>query len=450
MNLDWLMERMQAQPDDPAMIRPEGQLSYRELTQGVRDWHRILDERHCPEGSVVAIVGDFSPRVCSLLLTLMERNCVIVPLSATVQTSHQEFIDTAEVQYVVCFDSTDQWTLESRRIEVKNDLTRSLLATGEPGLVLFSSGSTGKPKAALHNFAKLVEKFRVPRQPFRTLVFLLFDHIGGLNTFLHTISNCGTMVVTRNRNPDEVCRLIAAHRVELLPTSPTFLRLMLISDACQNHDLSSLKLITYGTEVMPESTLIRLNEVFPNVRFQQTYGLSELGIMRSRSKESGSLWVKVGGEGYETRIVDGILWIRAASAMMGYLNVPSPFTEDGWFITGDLVETDGEYLRIVGRVSEIINVGGEKVYPGDVESVLQQMNGVDDVAVTAESNPITGQSVAARVRLSTEETPAEFRKRMREFCRNRLRPYQVPQKIVFVRDDMHSQRFKKMRRTEQG
>jgi acyl-CoA synthetase (AMP-forming)/AMP-acid ligase II len=349
------------------------------------------------------------------------------------------------VQIVFEFSSDDSCRIQHRDVTVANLLTQKLIAMGVAGLVLFSSGSTGKPKAALHNFAKLVEKFRTQRPSLRTLVFLLFDHIGGLNTFLHTISNGGTMVITKDRNPDEVCRLIAEHRVELLPTSPTFLRLLLISEAWRQHDLSSLTLITYGTEVMPESTLIRLNQVFPNVRFQQTYGLSELGIMRSRSKESGSLWVQVGGEGFETKIVDGILWIRAASAMLGYLNAPSPFTEDGWFITGDLVETDGDYLRIKGRASEIINVGGEKIYPGDVESVVQQMDGVDEVAVASEPNSITGQTVTARVKLSTAETLPEFRKRMREFCKSRLRPNQIPQKVLLVADEMHSSRFKKLR-----
>ncbi|MFN8707421.1 MAG: long-chain fatty acid--CoA ligase [Planctomyces sp.] len=358
MNLDWLMERLTSCEDKQAVIWRDRHSTYADLVSSVERWRTRLPEQNCVPGSVVGVIGDFSPEICGLLLALMERNCVIVPLSAAATTSHREFLDTAETQIVFEFSSDDSCRIQHRDVTVTNSLTHELIAMGDPGLVLFSSGSTGKPKAALHNFAKLVEKFRTQRPSLRTLVFLLFDHIGGLNTFLHTISNGGTMVITKDRNPDEVCRLIAEQRVELLPTSPTFLRLLLISEAWRQHDLSSLTLITYGTEVMPESTLIRLNQIFPNVRFQQTYGLSELGIMRSRSKESGSLWVQVGGEGFETKIVDGILWIRAASAMLGYLNAPSPFTEDGWFITGDLVEIDGDYLRIKGRASEIINVGG--------------------------------------------------------------------------------------------
>ena len=95
-------------------------------------------------------------------------------------------------------------------------------------------------------------------------------------------------------------------------------------------------------------------------------------------------------------MVDGLLEIKAQSAMLGYLNAPSPFTEDGWFITGDAVEVDGEYFRILGRQSEMINVGGEKVYPAEVESVLQLMDGVEEVMVNGEENAITGQIVRAK------------------------------------------------------
>ncbi len=196
---------------------------------------------------------------------------------------------------------------------------------------------------------------------------------------------------------------------------------------------------------MPESTLKRFHELFPEIRLLQTYGLSEVGILRSKSKSSDSLWVKVGGEGFETRIVDGMLEIKAASAMLGYLNEESPFTEDGWFKTGDAVEVDGEYIRILGRKSEIINVGGEKVYPAEVESTLQLMDGVEDVAVTSEPNPITGQMVVARVKLTTDESAAEFRKRMKDFCRERLPRFKIPQKVELVEESMHGARFKKMR-----
>ncbi len=143
-----------------------------------------------------------------------------------------------------------------------------------------------------------------------------------------------------------------------------------------------------------------------------------------------------------------MLEIKAQSAMLGYLNAPSPFTADGWFKTGDAVEVDGEYIKILGRKSELINVGGEKVYPAEVECVLQQMEGVVDVAVHGERHPMTGQIVVARVQLERDEELGEFRRRMRAHCQSRLARFAVPQKILISATPIHGERFKKIRREQ--
>jgi acyl-coenzyme A synthetase/AMP-(fatty) acid ligase len=348
---------------------------------------------------------------------------------------------------VVRFTDDDHWQIERRPVHVTNPLTLQLIERQHPGLVLFSSGSTGKSKAALHDFIPLLEKFKVPRHRRVTLTFLLLDHIGGINTLFYTLANGGTVVSVPSRDPDVVCRAIETHRVQTLPTSPTFLNLLLISEAYRRYDLSSLELITYGTEVMPESTLHRIHALFPHVQLLQTYGLSELGILRSKSRDSNSLWVKIGGEGFETKVVDGVLWIRARSAMLGYLNAPSPFDEEGWMNTQDVVEVDGEYIRILGRRSEIINVGGQKVYPAEVESVLLQIPNIKDVVVVGERHPITGQIVTACVNLFEPEDLTELKRRVRAFCRERLAPYKIPVKIVITDQEQHSARFKKMRKS---
>jgi len=253
------------------------------------------------------------------------------------------------------------------------------------------------------------------------------------------------MVTTEARSPDRVCQAIEEYRVQLLPTTPTFLNMLLISEAYKTHDLSSLELITYGTEPMPATTLNHLRWVFPQVRFKQTYGLSEVGILPTKSQDSSSLLVKVGGAGYETKVVDNILWIRSDTAMLGYLNASSPFDAEGWFNTGDVVETHGEYLRILGRQSEIINVGGEKVYPAEVESVLLEMENIRDVTVKGVPNPVTGHMVIAIVCLGQWEDPTVLRKRIRRFCQGRLAPYKIPRLVEISQDELYSERFKKVR-----
>jgi acyl-CoA synthetase (AMP-forming)/AMP-acid ligase II len=446
MSVAWLLERMQQWSDDPAIVWRDEVFTYGDLIARVEAWRAELQAAGIGAGQVVTLEGDYSPGACSLLLALIDAGAVVVPLTDSVAAQREEFLAIAEVQVVITLNAADGHTIERRDIPVQNALLRTLTDVGTPGLVLFSSGSTGKSKAALHNFIPLLEKFQVLRNRKCAITFLLLDHIGGINTLFYTLSNGGTVVAINSRDPETVCAAIARHGVQLLPTSPTFLNLLLMSEAYRGFDLSSLELITYGTEVMPESTLRRVREIFPNVRLQQTYGLSELGILRSKSREDGSLWVKVGGEGFETKIVDGVLFVRARSAMLGYLNAPSPFDEEGWMNTQDMVEVDGEYIRILGRRTEIINVGGQKVYPAEVESVLLQIDNVRDATVYGEKNPITGNIVAARFNLAEPEELDSLKRRVRSFCRERLASFKIPVKIEISNQEQHSARFKKMRR----
>ena len=443
--IDFLLDVFEANREKEALIWRDSPVRYGWLLERVGEWRARLDQDGVRPGAVVAVEADFSPNAVALFLALAERRCVFVPLTSSVAAKRAEFLEIAEVEVVYAIDERD----EARLTKLSRGATHPFYATlrerGHPGLVLFSSGSTGKSKAAVHDLGGILEKFKVPRHSLRAISFLLYDHIGGVNTMLYTLSNAGCMVTVRDRSPDAILAAIERHRVALLPTSPTFLNLVLLSEAYERHDLSSLKTVTYGTEPMPETTLKRFHELFPAIHLLQTYGLSEVGILRSKSRSSDSLWVKVGGEGFETRVVEGILQIKARSAMLGYLNAASPFTEDGWFNTNDAVEVDGEYIRILGRVSELINVGGEKVYPAEVESVIQGMDNVAAVTVHGERNPITGQIVCARVTLLLPEDSRALVARVKAYCRERLQPYKVPVKISVVDDRQYSDRFKKTR-----
>ena len=445
MHIDFMRHKFAEAGDVDALIWRDRSYSYAYLLRQVDEWNAMLNDSGIEDGTVVSVEADFSPRAIALMLALIERNCLFVPLSSSIESKKPEFREVAEVEAIVSIDEQDEASISKTGVVATHEIITALKDQGHPGLTLFSSGSTGKSKAAVHDFVPMLEKYKVPRHSLRTITFLLFDHIGGVNTLLYNLSNAGCVITVADRAPETVCKAIQDYRVELLPTSPTFINLILVSEAYKKYDMSSLKTVTYGTEVMPESTLERFHALFPETRLLQTYGLSEVGILRSKSKSSDSLWVKVGGEGFETRVVDGLLEIKAKSAMLGYLNAPSPFTEDGWFITGDAVEVDGEYIKILGRKSELINVGGEKVYPAEVESVLQTMDGVAEVVVNSEPNPLTGNIVVARVKLNTDENLAAFRKRMRAFCKGKLSRFMIPQKVVLVDAELHGDRFKKMR-----
>jgi acyl-CoA synthetase (AMP-forming)/AMP-acid ligase II len=428
-----------------AIIWKDQVFSYKWLKERVLYWQEQIQAREVPLGSVVILEADFSPNAVALFLALIEARCILVPLTRSVEMKKKEFIEIAQGEIKFTIDDFDVTTISVLENKASHPLYEKIRSQDHPGLILFSSGSTGKSKAALHDLTGLLEKFKTRRFPQRSISFLLYDHIGGVNTMLHILSNGGTLITVQDRSPDAVLAAVEKYQAELLPTSPTFINLILLSEAYKRHGLSTLKTVTYGTEPMPESTLKRFHELFPEIKLQQTYGLSEVGILRSKSRGSDSLWVKIGGEGFETRVVDNILQIKAQSAMLGYLNAESPFTEDGWFITGDEVEVDGEYMRILGRRSELINVGGEKVYPAEVESVIQAIPNVEEVSVYGEKNPITGNMVCALVKLQAEEDEQQAKLRIKQACAASLPRFKVPVRITFTQDEQHSERFKKMR-----
>jgi acyl-CoA synthetase (AMP-forming)/AMP-acid ligase II len=167
--------------------------------------------------------------------------------------------------------------------------------------------------------------------------------------------------------------------------------------------------------------------------------------MSSKSKDNKSLWVKIGGNGYETRVIDGLLEIKSDSAMLGYLNAESPYTEDGWFRTGDAVEYDGEYFKILGRKSELINVGGEKVYPQEVENLILSIDHVLDVQVYGEKHPFTGNIVCAKILFDEKCEIDVLKKEIKQTCKKMLESFKVPVKIYITNETLYSNRFKKQR-----
>jgi long-chain acyl-CoA synthetase len=439
--LDWLLDRMAQRTDRPAVI--EGSIcSYATLLDGVSRWARTFADRGIT-GRVVSIEAEYGIEAIAALIGAAVGGNILVPISRAAEAHREMFLALAEVEFRIRPDAGSRAVMATGR-QAAHPHYQALGRESTPGLVLFSSGTSGSPKAAVHDLELLLKKFVVPRHAYRTLVFLQLDHIGGLNTLFYTLANGGTAVVAEGHAPADVCRAIERHQVQLLPTSPTFLNLLLLSEEHRRYDLSSLELITYGTEPMPAHTLARVHAAFPDVRLLQTYGLSELGILRSQSRDAGSPWIRIGGEGFQTKVVDGRLFVKAQSAMLGYLNAPSPFDADGFFDTGDLVEQDGEWLHILGRATEVINVGGSKVLPAEVENLLLAMENVADVEVHAEPSPIVGQIVVATVRTAHPEDPAAFKRRMRVFCQGRLPDYKIPVKVRFS-DALHSARFKKQR-----
>ena len=444
MHAEFLLAAFEKHAEKEAIIWRDQTYSYARLLAEIRALESELETQHIPSGSVVTVEGDFSPRAVAAVFALVERSCVIVPLSPAAGPRREDIRRTACAQYVLSL--TDDDAVKITPIENPDDhpLLQGLRAKGHPGWVLFSSATTGPAKAILHDFAVVLDKHRTPRPGLRSLAFMSLDHVGGMYTILYALSTGTALITLQQRTPEAVCRAIEQHRVEIIAVSPTFMNLLLLSEQYRRFDLSSLKVVQYSMEVIPESTLRRFHEVLPDVSLMQGYGTSETGAVRTRPA-ADSTWMELADDHAQYRVVDGLLELKCSTAMIGYLNAPQPFTSDGWFRTGDAIELNGNRLRILGRQSEMINVGGRKAYPTEIENVLLQMDGVVEASVMAEENAITGHIVKTVVRLNTGEDRESFTRRMRLFCREKLTAHMVPVRVVVTGNPIHSARFKKMR-----
>jgi len=447
---EWLLQRICGHGEKPFLARRGQVYRYSDLSAALQKTGLELSGR-IPVGASVAILGDYSLEAISSLLWLLENRNVIVPIAGSARPEIAEKCREAYCDFLLDTLSEPD-CMHLQRLDSlggTHGLIEKLRQSKSAGLVLFSSGSAGKPKAMIHDLTNLARIYaeRKPRNV-SMIVFLMFDHIGGINTLFNSLASGAFMVAPMTRDAEEIASLIQNHKVSILPTSPTFLNLLLIAEAPKRFDLSSLKIITYGTEPMPESLLLKLREFFPKVKFLQTFGTSETGITRTESKSSGSLFMKLDDPNIEHKIIDGELWLRSKTQILGYLNHSMDcFTSDGWFRTGDKVVTDSEgFVSVIGRSSEMINVGGEKVAPSEVESTIMEVGCVADCVVYGRPSPVTGQIVAADIVLSREANQTAAKQKIRKYCASKLARYKIPVKIRFTHSPLYQSRYKKRRR----
>ena len=415
--------------DYPFLIYNGNELNFSQIVS-----QDFIDLSEVKKGDVVAIIGDFNPASILTLLQLIDLGTIVVPLTDETVNEHEYFFESAVVDVVIKNGQAIR-----RKHDTQHELINLLRAQNHAGLVLFSTGTTGRPKALLHDLTQFLKRFETPRPTLRTINFLLFDHIGGVNTLLHTLFNKGVVIAPEVRTVDSILETCKKYNVEVLPTTPTFLRLMLMSGAVPEKIPACLKLITYGTERMDQPTLDDLCRLLPNVDFRQTFGMSELGIVRVKSESRNSLFMKVGGEGVETRVIESVLQIRSQTRMLGYLNAPSPFDADGWYDTKDIVEVKDEYYKVTGRISDVINVGGLKFMASEVERVALGFPNISLVKAFPKKNPITGQHVELSVQSSSGVIDKDI---FMIFLRQKLQSHMVPKRIHFEKIAV-GHRFKK-------
>lgn len=452
---DQLRARLQDLGEQVAVVHGGDSHTYTELLATIDEVGLALDAHGVEPHEPVIVHGDVSFPSIAVLLALALRRAVVIPVVTLTPELQVSVVTSCRARRLVRIGPAGDIGITSLGDQPPDPppaMYGDLVRSGAAGLVLLSSGTTGAPKAILHDFDALIGQ-KLERRAMRgrsassVLMMLLFDHIGGVNTLLNSILLGRPAVIPAQRTPEEVCRLIEKHRVRLLPTSPTFLNLMVLGNLHERHDLSSLRLITYGTEPMPAELLRRISTALPQARLLQTFGTSETGISTTVSESSRSTRFKIDDPDVQYRIVDGELQLKTRTQFLGYLDQETTtVTDDGWFRTGDLAEDapDG-YLTITGRLRDVINVGGEKVLPLELESILLSSPLVEDCAVYGKPNAITGQSVWVDVRTTPGLSKSESRQHVLQYLVQRVERFKVPTRVNVVDSLEVSDRFKKKR-----
>jgi len=407
-------------------------------------------------GEVVVTPGEGSVDAVVWLLGAAQAGALVAPLRSERWVELDSWKDVVHGEWRV----NDEGRLERSPWGNDSPAARALIAQvkdrDHAGLILTTGGTTGRPKLVLHDLEALLAVNRVSAGASRRILPLMrFDHIGGLDVVWRALAGGHVLVAPPDvLSAEGIASAIARFRVEVLPATPSLLNLLLVSEVARRHDLSSLRVVPYGAEPMPAGVLARLRESLPGVEFVQRFGTSETGGLPVESVEGGMRLrrdrvVRGGQETFEWKVVDGDLWIRSPARALGYLSGESGgFEADGWFSTGDLAEclADGG-VRVLGRKQDLINMGGEKVIPGQVEAVLLEHPRVVDCRVFPLANALLGQVVAVEVVWLGEAAGGVLavKRELHRYAQTRLAPHQLPVVVRLVEGIEGTQNFKKAR-----
>jgi malonyl-CoA/methylmalonyl-CoA synthetase len=327
---------------------------------------------------------------------------------------------------------------------------------GRTAVLAYTSGTTGRPKAVPLSERNLISSIRAAMLAWRwnandVLIHALpLFHQHGLGGLHATLLSGSRAVIHSRFAPQQLCEALAAARATVLFGVPSVYSRLVDWEGVGSAELGSLRLLVSGSAALSPLLAERIGELAGQVPLER-YGTTESGLDVSNPYDGPRLAGSVGlplpglelavaGDAGEPLAAgrDGEILLRGPQVFAGYRDDPSATTEafypGGWFRTGDVghVDPDDGYLRITGRLKELIITGGMNVYPREVEFVLEGHPGVAHAAVVGVPSERWGEEVvAAIVPASRSDRPAAADELI-EFARTQLAAFKCPKRILIV------------------
>jgi acyl-CoA synthetase (AMP-forming)/AMP-acid ligase II len=330
------------------------------------------------------------------------------------------------------------FTLDAMRLpDPPTPIFEPRLIETDPHVIFFTSGSTGRPKGVvLSHRANWLRGFQgvFRDEPERTVCMFPLFHMAGFTLAISAWQTRGEIAYT-TASADAILRMVEARRANRIYGLPVVWKRILEADLAA-YDLSSLDQLDTGTSATPIELLRDMKARFPRARIRIYYGSTEVGTANALSdadvlRKPGS--VGPAAVSVDVRLAaDGEICVRSPFLCDGYFDDPQATDAamiDGWFHTGDLGAMDAEgHLSIIGRKKEILRTGGESVSPAEVESVLRDAPGVEDVALVGLPDPHWGDLLCAAivVKEGAEVTLAA----LQAHCEGKLAGFKKPRRIA--------------------
>lgn len=305
----------------------------------------------------------------------------------------------------------------------ENDLLDRIINTKNWKIILLSSGTTGVPKKIEHNFFTLTRGVKISEERKQDVWGFAYNptHIAGVQVFFQALLNLNSIVRLFLLSNEQIYKSIAQYKITNISATPSFFRLI------KNNNLKfeTVQRITSGGEKFDAKLSEQLLNMFPNAKILNIYASTEFGTLFAAR---GEYFVVENKMQEYIKIVNSELWINES-----FLGKSSQLkVENGWYKTGDKVEVLSEKpltFKFLGRINEAINIGGYKVYPAEVEEVINSYPKVKRSKVYAKKNSVLGNILVCDIELNDLNCSE---KEIYDYLKERLQAYKVVRIINFV------------------